>query len=320
MIAIDNVINVLCASDNNYVPYCGIMLTSLFESNKNNRFEVYLMHDGSLSQKNVNKLNLLREKYGNTIHLITVASEFVSGYSVHSATHVLTMPTYYRLLSADILPMELHKVLYLDCDIIVNGNVKVFWDTDIDGYAVSAVKDCSFHYNGQTYKRLGYSDDFGYFNAGVLLINLDYWRGFQLAKQYKEFYQNAGPEQLWMMDQDILNSVLYDKKKLVQERFNFQTEVFMSNFWCRYPKDYQDNLMKECDAAVIFHYCGSLKPWNRRYNKTVFFNQWNFYRKKSLWKYCRTWEPFLKYAKYIIKKIFFPSKLKGIWIQGFEEV
>ena len=312
-------ISVLCATDNNYAPYCGIMLTSLFESNNDCRFEVFLLHDGCLSTANERKLELLGSKYGNSIRLMAIDSTLVGGYSAHSTSHIMTLPTFYRLIATTVLPVELHKVIYLDCDVIVNGDVGAFWNIDMDGYALACVKDCLFNYNSQTYLRLGYLEEFGYFNAGILLINMDYWRIFDLPKLYKEFYRKAKPEQLWMMDQDILNSVLFDKKLFVSERFNLQNLFFMRDNWKKYPTDFQEKLMKESKEAVFLHYCGFLKPWNRMYNKAVFYQPWDYYRSVSLWSHCRTCKPFNKYVKHLIKKVLFPSKLKGIWIQCFDE-
>jgi lipopolysaccharide biosynthesis glycosyltransferase len=290
------------------------MLTSLFESNKDNRFEIFLMHDGSLSKQNVRKLNLLGKKNGCLIRLIEVHTEKISHFSVHPTSHEITMPTFYRLLSVDLLPKSIHKVLYLDCDVIVEGNVRSLWDTNLDGYAVAAVKDCCFQYNKQTYKRLNYSRYYGYFNAGVLMMNLDYWRDYQLSEKIIEFSQNGKPDQLWMMDQDIINAVLYSKKMFVSERFNFQTEFFLRSFWDTYPTDFKNKIISECEKKILIHYCGSMKPWQRCYNKDIFYSQWDYYRKKSLWRCCRTWKPFLKNVKYILKKIFLPSRLKEIWV------
>lgn len=131
-------INILCATDNNYAPYCGIMLTSLFESNKDCHFVVYVFEDGSLTEENVKKYHILAQKYGNEIVLKTIDEFMVRTFPINICSHI-TLPTYYRILAAKLLPKEMRKVIYLDCDIIVNGAINPFWNVNLDGYALGAV-------------------------------------------------------------------------------------------------------------------------------------------------------------------------------------
>lgn len=74
----------------------------------------------------------------------------------------------------------MQKVIYLDCDLVVNGSIQDFWDTDVSDYAVGCVEDM-WSGKSDNYTRLHYDASFSYFNAGVLLVNLNYWReiGFQ---------------------------------------------------------------------------------------------------------------------------------------------
>ena len=65
----NNTINILCATDDKYVPYCGIMLTSVFENNRRGAVEVYLMIDKPLSDKNIKKFRKLEKLSGNIMEL-----------------------------------------------------------------------------------------------------------------------------------------------------------------------------------------------------------------------------------------------------------
>ena len=140
-------VNVLCATDNNYAPYCGIMLTSLFESNRDSKFRVFVFVDGCLSENNSRKYDRLARRYYADINLVPIDNQLLGEIPVNHQigvdNHVwVTLPTYYRLLAADLLPQDVHKVLYLDCDIVVVGDVKPLWNVDLSGKAMAGVRDC----------------------------------------------------------------------------------------------------------------------------------------------------------------------------------
>lgn len=75
---------------------------------------------------------------------------------------------------AEILPEDVKKVLYLDCNIVVARSLRDLWNTDITDYAAGAVID-SGHFNEWRNKMVGISVAEHYFNSGVLLVNVDYW-------------------------------------------------------------------------------------------------------------------------------------------------
>ena len=69
---------------------------------------------------------------------------------------------------------------------------------------------------------MGYETRYGYFNSGVLLLNLTYWRENNLENELLEYaYNNIGL--LQYHDQDILNAVLKDRKKQMSIAYNVQS-------------------------------------------------------------------------------------------------
>lgn len=100
----------------------------------------------------------------------------------------------------------------MDGDIIVRNNLNELWNTDIKDYAIGAVPDQS---EGLIvfYNRLKYPPRLGYFNSGVLLINLKYWRDNNLTEQFNKFLQTY-PERVVFHDQDILKYTLRIRKNL----------------------------------------------------------------------------------------------------------
>ena len=77
-------INVLCATDNNYAPYCGIMLTSLFESNRDCRFVVFVFVDGYLTDANQKKYKVLEQKYDCEVNLMTIDDRLLENCPINN--------------------------------------------------------------------------------------------------------------------------------------------------------------------------------------------------------------------------------------------
>lgn len=300
-------INILCATDNNYAPYCGIMLTSLFESNKDCVFSVYVLVNGDISLRNKRKYKMLEEKYGSKVILVTMDESLFAKLPLDTeGSHsYITSPAYYRLMASS-LPQEVKKCIYLDCDIIVCGDIKSLWNVDLTDRAVAGVKDCSSKQNRQ---RLGYPSNYTYINSGVLVYNLDYWRENHIQERAFE-YIDVHKDELPLMDQDTINGLLFDKMVLVNQRYNFQALFYDKKFWARYDDTYRKELVEESLHAVVIHYCTRLKPWHFRYSGGFCYAKWDNFRKNSFWPNCRIRKPKGKYVKYLVKRLLFPSFIK----------
>ena len=302
------VINILCATDENYAPYCGIMLTSLFESNKDSHFIVYIFQDGSVTEVNVRKYERLAKKYGNEIVLKTIDESMVKEFPINKNTHI-TIPTYYRLLAADLLPKDVHKVIYLDCDVIVVGDIKPLWEVSLDDMALAGAMDCGPSFDNIC-NRLGYPVSFGYINAGVLVFNLDYWREKGLTERIFAFINEKIHNLTWM-DQDALNGVLYKEKLVLPVRYNFSIMFFYRYYWEKYLLERQQSYFEECGNIVIIHYQGKIKPWDFRHYKGAFYYNWKKNNKKSPWKNCEKIKPWTLHVMHRMKRYIYPPFFKG---------
>ena len=311
-------INILCATDNNYAPYCGIMLTSLFESNRDCRFKVFVFVDGCLSETNQKKYKRLGQRYDCEVNLMIIDDQLLQDCPINSQKNVdnhswVSKPTYYRLLASELLPREIQKVIYLDCDIAVVGDIKPLWNVDMKGKAVAGVRDCDEEKNRV---RMGNPSQSTYVNAGVALYNLDYWRENRLSNHFFD-YIRKNEAKLLLMDQDVVNGVLYDKMLLVPERYNFQVAFFATCFWNDYSEKFRTTILSENKEVSIVHYVGGIKPWDYRYYGFPYYEMWNKYRKKSLWCRNHVTRPLFTYIKFLVKKSVSSKQLKrkrqSIW-------
>lgn len=297
----DETINILCATDNKYAPYCGVMLTSLFESNRHLHFEVFVLCDGSLSELNVRRFNSLGKKYKNEIFIKIVEASMVKGFPITDGLGI-TMPTYYRLLAAELLPVHIRRVIYFDCDIVVKGDILPLWELDLKGKAVAGVRDSSFR---NECERLGYDSSYGYVNAGVLVCDLDYWRANQIGERFMEYIQINKDDgtKLHYMDQDTLNAVLSDNKEIVPIRYNYQM-MYLTKY---YSKDYSSSFMREVlenrNTPVVIHYSGGVKPWHWRYYGLPYRRDWLKACKRSKWPCAYRYAPVSKYIKFLMKLV-----------------
>jgi lipopolysaccharide biosynthesis glycosyltransferase len=116
------------------------------------------------------------------------------------------LATYFRILIPVILPETLEKVLYLDSDIVVRKNIIDLWRTDISNHPLGAVYDM-FVDDIRIYNRLCFDVDQRYYNAGVLLMNLSYWRKRKIPEKCLAVIDSLS-EKLKFLDQDLFNILL----------------------------------------------------------------------------------------------------------------
>lgn len=209
-------IHIACNIDDNYIMQCCTTLVSVMYNNRNEQITFHIIAE-FLSNEAKSMLTEEVEKYNQQIHFY--AYNLNMNLSSFKSAHI-SLAAYLRLFVADILPVEIHKILYLDCDLIINDSIKDLWETDVTSYAVAAVEDM-WSGKANNYTRLEYPQEDTYFNSGVLIINLDYWRNAHLSKASLEFAEKYA-EKLIFNDQDILNGLLHDRKLLIPFRWNIQ--------------------------------------------------------------------------------------------------
>lgn len=292
-------LNMLCASDDRYCPLCGIMLTSLFEKNKGTDIIVYLLTEG-LSRKNNEKLRTLAQSYNNRIEIKKCDMTILKDCPIRPGDHV-SLSAYLRIISPLVLPNDLEKILYLDCDIVVNKRLDDLWKTDVRDYSAAVVIDAVIEDRGP---RLKYKNADNYFNSGVMLINLRYWRQHQIAARCLEYIREYR-DILDLWDQDALNYILHESVILLPLRYNFQTlGLYMDNVL---SSEIADTIKQE---PVIIHFNVPSKPWNWYLPYYPYMDKWNGYRKISLWKNCTNQLPIrIKITRFILS-IFWRMKIK----------
>ena len=277
-------IHIVCAADDNYAPYCGVMLTSVFENNKDREITAYILVDKPFSEGNQLKMQQLAQRYGQRIEYCLVDRNIFQKYPLRgfgAENGQWSIVTYYRLLAEDILPKMIDSALYLDCDMIVDGEIGHLFDMDWTDIAVGVAPDQSYNLK-EFYERLQYDEAKGYFNAGMVFINLEYWREHGVGKQCMEYLQNHF-DRIWNNDQDVLNVVLCDSKRTLSVAYNYQVQFRMPYFFNTYDKEMQADILRTKEPLII-HYASELKPWMAYYYSYPYYKTWQKYKKLSPWR------------------------------------
>lgn len=262
----ENKMNIVCATDNNFVQHCSIMLSSLLSHNSN--VVIYVLTEG-LTKENEKIIKEEVATLGGKLNICLVDPEIVSKFPMpkdNSLVHI-SRATYYRLLLADLLPEEVQKVIYLDCDMIIRSSLDELWNTDLTSYALGAVLQIG---SGFEAERLGYPVSDGYFNAGMNVINLDYFRRNKISSKLVQYLSDHYSEVIYH-DQDALNAVLHDKTVHLAPKWNMMTfcyayeldkrcdhynEVVINNY-----TEEKQNVRKYKNNPCIIHYSANPKPW-----------------------------------------------------------
>ena len=194
-----NTYHIGCSTDDNYIHHASVMICSLLENNKENNIVIHLLHD-ILSDENKGFLSSLTGRYGAQIVFHKVDVQRLQGVKFRSR-RPLSMAAYYRLLLSSVLS-EIDKVLYLDVDTAVLGDVRSLFELDMEGYALAAVKDVVPCFDDHR-SSLSIPYDTDYFCSAVMLVNLKYWRDNDVETALIEFAKRD--RVVYCHDQDALN-------------------------------------------------------------------------------------------------------------------
>ncbi len=276
------VLNVAYSSSDLYSKFAGISMISLFENNKEfENINIYLIED-NVSEENKNKLKKIVERYNRNIYFLsfTIISEGMKGLNNNFAKSTYGKLFLYKL-------EHLNKIIYIDCDTIIQGSLKELWEMNIDNYSMGGVLDCVYPYEKDT---IHMKKKDNYINCGVLLLNLEIWRKKNITKkciQYLEENNYLTPN----YDQGLLNCICHNSTLIIDPKYNMMSHVFSYNRdnvikLFKLNEYYSDKILQNAKRnPVIIHYLEHFygKPWYSESShpyRDVFVKYWEI----SPWK------------------------------------
>ncbi len=259
--------NVLYQFDDKYAPFATVSICSLLENNKGaDDIVIYTILDG-VSEDNKRRLTAQVDKYGRTLKTIDAGS-IVSklerlGVNTYRGSHATNL----KMFLSDFLPDTLGRILYIDSDTLVVGDIGDIMSVDMQGKPIAMVLD-SISVSHK--KDLGFAEDEDYFNGGVILYDLRRWNDERCGERIEQFL-SEGSSTFMAPDQDILNIVFRNEIAKLRPEYNLQPFHVAYDYKTYDRYFHQDNYYKEDaveqarrDVRILhcFRYLGQF-PWHK---------------------------------------------------------
>ena len=252
---------IACAADQKYVMPLAVMIKSVLNNLDNQRKISLYIVDGGIDQNDKERLINSWNSDRLIAHWVLVDKSVFTNMPLWGRMNI---NTYYRLLIPDFVPNSFCKAIWLDCDLVVKSSLDKIWDIDIGDYAILASQDImipyvSSRYGIGPYQELGIAWDAKYFNAGVMVVNLDWWRQNDVAGNalaYLRKYQKT----VFFWDQEALNAVLIGKWGELDPRWNQIASVSGRSFFKAAHLDRMTYQQIVNDPWIV-HFAGTWKPW-----------------------------------------------------------
>lgn len=252
-------IDLLFSADAGYFQHIAVAATSVSATSRHPHIHVHLMtcdRDPAAEARLARSLAACRNL---TLHVHHVADDRLDAVFVDS---YLTKETYLRFFAGDVLPPEVSRVVYLDGDLVVMDDIAELYATDLHGKVIAGAPELDWWGGGDRLARLGIVGGHRYFNAGVLVIDLDRWRREGVRDKLFAYALARGSD-LECHDQDVLNAVLQHEAVALDRRWNVETLWYSG--WVRrtFPRDFAE-LRPALARPGIVHYSTVEKPWKFR--------------------------------------------------------
>lgn len=250
-------LHVSCAAEGEYVIHSAAMLHSVLTCQPPNSVVIDYLHGPELAERTRRDLRDMVVRSGGEVNFWEIPDSWVAGLPTEGFTR---KATWYRTFLPELLP-DVSRVLYLDADVLVVESVAPLWEVDMTEKPVAAVTNVLKPQAIERPTALGIPDSQGYFNAGVMLMNLELMRREETSRAVSE-YGRAHADELPWRDQDAFNVVLGARRIPLHPRWNCM------NGFLVFPSS-ADVLGAEAVAEAIenpairhFEGPGPYKPWH----------------------------------------------------------
>lgn len=243
-------INICLASDDNYARYAGVVIASALRSAKRNDNLCFYILDGGIEEFNKQRILSLKYIKDCEINFIKINNEMFAEYLSIKTHSYLSVAAYYRLKLPTILP-NVDKIIYFDCDVVVNTSLRELFNTEMGDCVVAGVRDID---------KRKVKKNKNYVNSGMLVFDVKKMAELGVEKQFADWTKEHF-ETIKMGDQEIINEVLKGKIKVVDDEWNVQSSNFVNR------SSYTNN-------PKIIHFVSKNKPWHFgsfSYHKDYYF-------------------------------------------------
>jgi len=275
--------NILYTINDKFVPQAAAGITSVCENNRDAQdISFYIMGMG-ITDDNVRGLEDLAQSYDRSLTVIEIGAieQYLDFSFDTTGWNEIVLA---RLLVDRILPKNMDRVIYMDGDTIVRGSLRSMWNMDMRGKTLAMSVETTA--DKKRKESLGLKDAY-YYNAGVLLIDLNRWRELDCGKIVLKYYEEHNGR-LFANDQDAINASLKDEIRPMLPKYNYCNTYTQYPYWYLRrlvrPQNYIDKeSFVECKKhPVIIHYLGEERPW-RKGNTHLYRDDYKNYLSMTKW-------------------------------------
>ncbi len=253
-------IHLVMAIDDDYTLGLGAVAASLLNHLPSDRQVFLYILDGGLSSDTRKRISTV---FANRIHIrfCDIPDLQINSWSMTPHPSHLNESTLLRLHIAEALPPDVDKVLYLDADTLVTGDVSEVFTCDLKDNTIAAVPDeyrpsLNQHHAVRDLLAGEHRND-SYFNAGVILIDLERWRHLSVGSRARRLL-DTNSSILRFPDQDALNIILNNDWSPLPARWNRLVSPLRS-----VPTGVDADLLLRTKGVI--HFVGPIKPWNSKF-------------------------------------------------------
>lgn len=232
-------------SSDTFSSVLAVSMASIMENNKAFEDITFYVLEKHISEENKTKLCHMVAEYGRKLVFIPMPNmqdEFNLPIAQVRAKWILD--SYCRLFFGSILPNNVERVLYLDCDTLCNDSLDELWNMDLNNNYCAAVTDAL----GEKYYQLFEMNKTSrYCNSGMVLFDLKKWREDNIENEIAQYVRNHNGY-VFFMEQSVMNIILQDRILILHPRYNVYTLI----------------------SALKYHDLKTLRHCNRFYTDTEY--------------------------------------------------
>ncbi|MCS4223274.1 glycosyltransferase family 8 protein [Salinibacter ruber] len=246
---------VILATDENYAAPCGVTMESLLQNTSAPSAVHFAIFGRDLPSATREKLERIAQSHGATIDVRDATVDRFQGLPLFG---VESLDTYTRLYAPDEID-GFDEAIYLDCDILLEKDILELRGVDLEGSIAAAVPQGPTPFVDEFNNIHGFSEGDKYFNAGVMLIDVDKWSSRNVGDSAINWISETDRESIIYNDQDAINVVLKDKIKPIEAVWNMEARYYweqrmgISDWWKQNARG----------KDLVLHYTGSQKPWDQ---------------------------------------------------------
>ena len=261
-------IPVVFAADDNYVPMLTTTIHSVLANASDAYFYDVVVLQNGITADHQRIMRAFLEASGKASVRFAEVGSLVDKYNLRTNNAHIGIETYFRFLIQELMPWY-DKVLYLDSDLVVEGDISQLWQVELGDNLLAAAHDIDFlgnlnapgsDHTSYNERILHMKDPYNYLQAGVLVLNTEQMRKLHPMEEWLKLASNNA---LIYNDQDVLNAACEDRVTYLDWRWNVMHDCGdrVNKVFSFAPAEAFAAYNASRTEPLVIHYAGLEKPW-----------------------------------------------------------